>query len=96
MDGDGFWLVFWIAFIILVIPKWRHAVLPRVTPPLRDAVNRLRSTATTTGAGRGTRSDAAMAILRERFARGEIDRAEYETRRDVLSGTGGTDTWHRL
>jgi uncharacterized membrane protein len=37
-----------------------------------------------------------MTILRERFARGEIDRAEYETRRDVLMGNGPTDTWGRV
>ena len=34
--------------------------------------------------GRGRRTDA-RAILAERFARGEIDAAEYAARRDVLS-----------
>jgi hypothetical protein len=97
MDGDGgFWLLFWIVFIVLVIPKWRHAVLPRLTPPLRDAVGKLRSTVVTNGVMGGARQDAAMTILRERFARGEIDRAEYETRRDVLMGNGPTDTWGRV
>ncbi len=46
------------------------------------------------GAGRGERmpdgsrgvtEDRALAALRERYARGEIDRAEYEERRAVLS-----------
>lgn len=100
VDGSGFWFVFWIVFIVLVIPKWRHAVLPRVVPPLRDAVDRLRGTVASNGASngaaRGGRQDAAMTILRERFARGEIDRAEYETRRDVLTGNGSSDTWHRV
>jgi len=32
------------------------------------------------------REDPALVTLRERFARGEIDRAEYEERRAVLQG----------
>ena len=32
-------------------------------------------------------SKSALDILRERFARGEIDRAEYEERRKLLSGS---------
>lgn len=39
---------------------------------------------------RGHRSewhgDSALQILKERFARGEIDKAEYEERRRVLEG----------
>jgi hypothetical protein len=35
---------------------------------------------------RARREDGALATLRERFARGEIDRAEYEERRAVLRG----------
>jgi putative membrane protein len=31
--------------------------------------------------------NSALEILRERFARGEIDRAEYEERRQLLSGS---------
>ncbi len=31
--------------------------------------------------------DVALAILRERFARGEIDRAEYEDRKRILTGS---------
>jgi putative membrane protein len=34
--------------------------------------------------GRHGRSDTAAQILKERFARGEIDKAEYDERRRVL------------
>ena len=34
--------------------------------------------------GGGTRYDQAAQILKERFARGEIDKAEYEERRRVI------------
>ena len=98
MDGPdlgGLWIVFWIVFFILIVPKWRHAVVPRVVPPVREAIGRLRSTMANGGPG-GAGHDPAMTILRERYARGEIDRAEYEARRDVLTGNGSTDTWRRV
>jgi putative membrane protein len=37
------------------------------------------------------RQDAALAMLRERFARGEIDAAEYQARRQVLQAERGQD-----
>jgi putative membrane protein len=37
-------------------------------------------------AGRPGRTDAALDVLRERFARGEVDREEFERRRQVLEG----------
>ena len=43
--------------------------------------------------GRGTSEaarDAAEGILRERFARGEIDQREYENRLRVLGSTAGS------
>jgi putative membrane protein len=50
----------------------------------------LRNTATgremTTGRTPATGDDAALAALRERFARGEIDAEEFEQRRRVLGG----------
>ena len=83
MDGPdlgGLWIVFWIVFFILIVPKWRHAVVPRVVPPVRDAIGRLRASS----AGGGARHDPAMTILRERYARGEIGTEEYRGRRRVL------------
>lgn len=41
---------------------------------------------TTAGGPTGGAGDAASAILRDRFARGEIDRAEYEERQRALTG----------
>lgn len=38
------------------------------------------------GGGPGPLPDAAAEILRQRFARGEIDREEFEERRRVLGG----------
>ncbi|RJQ87243.1 SHOCT domain-containing protein [Amycolatopsis panacis] len=36
------------------------------------------------GSGSGSGSDDAIAILRQRFARGEIDQEEYDRRREAL------------
>jgi putative membrane protein len=54
-----FWILFWIAVVVLVFRffPWRR---------------------------RCDRRPDARAILAERFARGEIDAAEYAARRDVL------------
>jgi putative membrane protein len=90
--GPFFWWfpfmpLFWIVVLPAVIyalrrgPRWRH-----------DA-----------GEAPGTRpappappaEDRALAILRDRFARGEIDRREYEERRATLLGLapGEGRTW---
>ena len=37
--------------------------------------------------GRGQRRSAAEDVLADRFARGEIDEAEYRRRRDVLNSS---------
>jgi putative membrane protein len=38
------------------------------------------------GGGQGAESDRALAILRERYARGEIDKQEFDARRRDLGG----------
>jgi putative membrane protein len=38
------------------------------------------------GGGRSTEGDRALTILRERFARGEIDKQEFDARRRDLGG----------
>jgi putative membrane protein len=38
------------------------------------------------GERHGGRADSALQILRERYARGEIDQAEYDERRKQLKG----------
>lgn len=38
------------------------------------------------GASRGSRGEQALGILKERFARGEIDQGEFEQRRRILLG----------
>jgi putative membrane protein len=65
-----------IAFVVVVVAI---AVLG-----VRWLVRELR---TPPGGGPATTSeDGALAVLRERFARGEIDADEYEQRRRTLGG----------
>ena len=46
----------------------------------------MRNTNTAPGGGGGPAEDTAIATLRERFARGEIDADEFEQRRRALGG----------
>ncbi len=59
------------------------AVIAGVAYSVRDIGRRPRS-AVAAGPPTAT-ADAALATLRDRFARGEIDRAEYEERRQALT-----------
>lgn len=65
--------LFWVVVIILVI--WVVSVLlspSRRNPPPTN----------------GPREDSAMRILRERYARGEIDTEQFEQARRTLEGGG--------
>jgi putative membrane protein len=39
------------------------------------------------GQGKATRSDSALEILRQRYARGEINKEEFESKKKVLPGS---------
>jgi putative membrane protein len=68
--GSQFTMVFWFMLIVLIA----LAVAVIVTAPRR---------ALSTGAG--SSSDQAMEILKERFARGEISKAEFDEMRRALT-----------
>lgn len=72
MGGGGMWmgLIMWI--LLLVLAVLAIIALWRV---IRGG-----------GATRSGGSDRSLDILRERFARGEIDEDEYEARRKALGG----------
>lgn len=68
-------IVFWVAVIALVI--WAFTALlssSRRTPPRAHEPG----------------DDSAMRILRERYARGEIDAEQFEQARRVLRGGDGS------
>ncbi len=89
MDAHGgglhiFWFPLLVLFWIVAVPKIRQTLGRRSAPQ-----------AASLGTPAPGDDDAALAILRERFARGEIDRAEYEERRNTLlrQFPGDTASW---
>ncbi len=89
MDAHGgglhiFWFPLLVLFWIVAVPKIRQTLGRHSTPR-----------AASLGTPAPGDDDAALAILRERFARGEIDRAEYEERRNTLlrQFPGDTASW---
>lgn len=86
-DGGGYGAGDWIAMIVMMVLFWGVVVAAGVlifrglsgTP--RGGTAALHGPAPDGAASSGRR---ALDILDERFARGEIDRDEYEARRSAL------------
>ncbi|KQX65738.1 SHOCT domain-containing protein [Angustibacter sp. Root456] len=75
MGGASWWPLWWVLLMLVVVAVVALVVLstrPRTTPPAAPPVPPTAHGSPTT--------DPAEALLRERFARGEIDQAEYDER----------------
>ena len=75
--GGGEWMAFWsvLSLVLLAALVVGAIYLIRALWPQSPP----------SGAGAAGDRDAAVEALRERFARGEIDRDEFERRRQTLS-----------
>jgi putative membrane protein len=75
MDGCGGGMILWsLLFVALLLGGiWLIGRAVKGGPPAA-------------GGGIGPSSPGALQVLEERFARGEIDRDEFEERRRVLDG----------
>ena len=84
-DGGNplWWMVAaWaVAVVILVVAVWALVSFAPIILAIVGAVLGIRWLARASRRGSG---DAALAILRERYARGEIDREEFEAKRRDL------------
>jgi putative membrane protein len=76
--GAMFGLLVFVVFIVIVV--WAILAIARERPHLMGHYHH------DVGHGRTEPSSDALEILNERFARGEIDAAEYTERRDLLKG----------
>lgn len=71
----GFWSPWGIAMMVMMLVVWGAALVGLVLG-IRWLVRQ----------GQGPRSDPAIEILRQRYARGEVDRNEFEAKkRDLAS-----------
>jgi putative membrane protein len=77
MEGWDGWGAHWAWFAVGHVLWWALLIVALVLL-LRWAVGRGRRGAAP--------ADPALELLRERFARGEIDEQEFESRRRVLKG----------
>jgi len=79
MGGAGWFgmILFWILAILAIVWLLRALELGRGLPGVDPHRNR-----------RTGREDRAISILRERYARGEIDSDEFQRRKQDLEGNG--------
>jgi putative membrane protein len=70
----GFWGVWGIAMMLFMLLFW-GLVIAGVVLGIRWLL----------GQGRESRSDTSLEILRQRYARGEINKEEFETKKRDLS-----------
>ena len=77
------WLLVVVGFWVLVIAGLVLGVRWLIRA---DRNSRLPGPPPASGAAPGLRPDDPLEILRQRYARGEIDDDEYERRRKTLSG----------
>ncbi len=78
--GNGMGTGGWVAMIVMMVLFWGLVIFAGMM--IFRGTDRDRGRSEVQGRG-------ALAILDERFARGEVDRDEYEERKAVL--TGGRD-----
>ncbi len=78
--GSEFWFV-WLLVVAINVLIWGGLVV-LITLGIRWLLRANRNDRYQPGADRG--EDSALAVLRERYARGEIDAAEFEERRRIL------------
>jgi len=72
-----------VSLLLLVLFGW---VLLNLAPLILGAIAAVLGIRWLTRASRGGRDDPAIAILRQRYARGEITRDEFESRMRDLEG----------
>lgn len=77
MTGGMWWMLLWFVLAVVIIA----AVVV-------GAILLVRSLWTRAEPFGATIDSSALSILMERYARGEIDRDEYEERRGTLTGAG--------
>jgi putative membrane protein len=76
------WFLVSIAFLVLLV----LLVVLAIRWLLRSLSSSSAASPSSPGASGTATTDTALAVLRERFARGEIDAEEFEQRRRTLGG----------